>query len=112
MEEGLDGDAGAVGAEAFVVLGITVGLGIAGVEAADAVVDVPARFAKLGGEGEADVTPVVVACGDVNAGRFDAPGDEFDVVLRVGVRGIVSCGRGRFFGQPLFRVEFVHILNE
>ena len=50
------------------------------VEAADAVEVVTAGFSEFFGEGEAEVTPVVVTGGDVGVGGFDAGGDGFDVV--------------------------------
>ena len=46
MEEGFDGDAGAVGAETFVVLAVTFVLGVYGIEAGDTVEVVAAVFAQ------------------------------------------------------------------
>ena len=84
LEEGLDGDAVAVGSHTLIVLGISLLLGITGKEAGDAVEVVAAVLAQLVGEGEAEVTPIVVALGDVYPGGFDTLGDDFDVVTGAG----------------------------
>ena len=52
---------------------------VAAVQAADAVVVASSGFPEFIGEGEAEVAPVVVACGDVNAGLLDSRGDGFNV---------------------------------
>ena len=72
LEEGLDGDSGAVGTEATVVLFVTFGCGVVWVEAADSVVVISSVFAESIGEGEAEVSPVVVSGCDVGVGGFDA----------------------------------------
>ena len=69
-----------MGVEAAVVLFVGFCLVVVRVEAADAVVVVTAGFSEFFGEGEAEVTPVVVAGGDVKASGFNALGDGFDVV--------------------------------
>lgn len=69
-----------MGAHALVVLVVGFLLGIAGIEAGDAVEVVAAVLAQLVAEGEAEVPPGGVASGDVFAGGLDALGDNFDVV--------------------------------
>ena len=80
LEEGFDGDSGSVGAEAFVVLLITSRFIIAGVEAGNAVIVITARLAQRICECKAQITPIVVACSDIDAAGFDSLGDKFDVI--------------------------------
>ena len=77
-----------MGPEAFVVLAVGFFLGVAGIEAGDAVEVVAAVFAQGIGVGEAEVAPGGVVAGDVFAGGFDALGDDFDVI----VKGVYRCG--------------------
>ena len=70
-----------MGVEAAVVLPVAFLRGVTAVEAADAVVGGASAFAEAISEGESEVSPVGVARGDVRARRFNAPGDEFDVVF-------------------------------
>lgn len=122
VEEGADGDAVAPGAHTFVVLGVTFLLRVAGIEAAEAVVVAAAVFSHGVGEGEAEVPPMVVAGGDVRAGRLDAGGEAFDLVVERGGVGRIGngrpgrplgllCLRGRRCGRsrilPVFGVEFL-----
>lgn len=79
LEEGADGDAVAFGAEAAVVLPVGLCLGIIVVEAAEAVVVGPSAFSEGVGEGESEVAPWGVPCGDVGGCGFDAGGDGLDV---------------------------------
>ena len=96
-----------MGTHAFVVLVVGLFLGIAGIEAGDAVEVVAAVFAQLVAEGEAEVPPGGVVARDVHAGGFDALGDDFDVVfggvaLVLRLRGMLGSGLvlglGPFFG--------------
>ena len=104
MEEGADGDAVTPGAHAFVVLGVTFLLRVAGIEAAEAVVVAAAVFSHGVGEGEAEVPPMVVACGDVRAGRLDAGGEAFNLVVERGGVGRIGSGRpGRLLGLLCLR---------
>ncbi len=74
-----------MGVEAAVVLPVAFLRGVAVVETADAVVGGASAFAEGIGEGESEVTPVGVACGDVCVRRFNTLGDEFDVVFGFGM---------------------------
>ena len=96
-----------MGAEAFVVLGVGLLFGVAGIEAGDAMEVVATVFAQGVAEGEAEVSPGGVVAGDVHVGGFDALGDDFDVVfggagLGFGLRGMLGNGLvlrlGPFFG--------------
>lgn len=94
MEEGFDGDAGAVGAEAFVVLAVTFFLGVSGIEAGDTVEVVAAVFAQGVTESEAEVAPGGIVAGDVFSDSLDALGDDFDVVFGgVGLWAAVYAGK-------------------
>lgn len=95
MEEGFDGDAGAVGAETFVVLAVTFVLGVSGIEAGDTVEVVAAVFAQGITEGEAEVAPGGIGAGDVFSDSLDALGDDFDVVFggRFGLWAAVYAGK-------------------
>lgn len=98
MEEGFDGDAGAVGAETFVVLAVTFFLGVSGIEAGDTVEVVAAVFAQGVTEGEAEVAPGGIVAGDVFSDSLDALGDDFDVVFGEGGSG---CGLRCMLGSEL-----------
>lgn len=76
-----------MGTEAFVVLVVGLFLGVAGIEAGDAVEVVAAVFAQGVAEGEAKVAPGGVVAGDVFSGSFYALGDDFDVVFGCGGLG-------------------------
>ena len=80
LEEGFDGYACAVGAEATVVLFVSFGRIVVRVEAANAMEIVSPSFSKFFGEGESKVTPVVVAGSDICACGFYALGYGFNVV--------------------------------
>mgnify|MGYP004620753813 CR=1 FL=1 len=67
LEECADGYACAVGVEAAVILPVTLIRGVAAVEAADSVVDGASAFTDGIGEGESEVSPVGIDCGDVCA---------------------------------------------
>jgi len=82
MEEGFYCDAVTVGIEAGGVLFVGFGVGVMGIEAAEAVVEGATGFAEGIGKGKAKVSPVGVSGGDVEGGGFDAGGDGFDVFLR------------------------------
>ena len=84
LEEGFDGDTVAVSTHTLIVLGISLLLGISGIEAGDAVEVIAAVLAQLVGEGEAEVSPIGVALGDVYPGRLNTLGDDFNVVTGVG----------------------------
>ena len=71
-----------MGTHTFVVLAVTFFLGVAGIEAGDAVVVVTAVFTQGIAEGEAEVAPGGVVAGDVFAGGFDALGDDLNVIFR------------------------------
>ena len=82
-----------MGFEAAVVLFVCFKGVVVRVEAADAVVVVTAGFSEFFGEGEAEVSPVVVAGGDVGVIGFDSLGYGFDVVgctIGVGHDGFVA----------------------
>lgn len=80
LEECLYGDAGAVGVETAVVLGVSRFRSVVRMEAADAVVVASASLSELVGEGEAEVTPLGVCRGDVNGVVFYACGYGLDVI--------------------------------
>ncbi len=81
LKECAGGYACAVGVEAAVVLPVAFLRSVAIVETTDPVVDGASAFTEGIGEGESEVSPVGVACGDVCARRFNAPCDEFDVIF-------------------------------
>ena len=70
-----------MGVEAAVILPVAFLQGVTAVEEADAVVDGASAFAEGIGEGESEVSPVGVACGDVSVRRFYSLCDEFNVVF-------------------------------
>ncbi len=80
LEECLYGDAGAVGVEAAVVLGVSRFRGVVWMETAEAMVVASASLSELVGEGEAEITPLGVCRSDVNGGGFNAGGYGLDVV--------------------------------
>ena len=84
LEEGLDGNAVAVGVEAGGVLFVAFCLIVVLVEAAEAVVVGTAVLAQGIGKGEAEVSPGGVTGGDVFAGFLNAAGDGFDIGLDAG----------------------------
>ena len=75
-----------MGTHTAVVLLVALLLGVARVEAGDAVVVVAAVLAQLIREGEADVSPCSVIAGDVHPGAFDALGNDFNVIRGIGYR--------------------------
>ena len=102
-----------MGFEAAVVLFVGFCCVVVWVEATDAVVVVSTGFSEFFGEGEAEVTPVVVAGGDVKAPGFDALGYDFDVVgCPIGV-GHDGCVAVCWLVQPFFWVEFIfcHVIR-
>ena len=95
----------------LIVLGISLLLGISGIEAGDAVEVIAAVLAQLVGEGEAEVAPIGVTFGDVYPGRLDTLGDDFNVVTGVGalvrrrasiLGSLLLGGLGPFFWIELF----------
>ena len=82
VEEGADGDARAVGGEAAGILLVGFFRLVVRIEVADSVVDAAAAFPECFCNGEAEVAPVGVACGDVGGGGFDSLRDGLDVILQ------------------------------
>ena len=107
LEEGFDGDAAASGVEAVVVLFVGLSGIVFRMEAAETVEEAPATLPELFGEGEAEVTPGGVSVGDVDAGVFYPPGDDFYIVGTVLPR-LYGLGL-RLLGlvEPEFGVELL-----
>ena len=108
LEEGLDGDAVAVGVEAGGVLFVAFRLVVVLVKTAETVVVGTAVLAQGIGQGKAEVPPGGVAGGDVFAGFLDAAGDGFDIGLDAGGIGYdFRLGSGYIIGliEPFAGIE-------
>ena len=92
LVEGTDGDAGAVRPQALVVLAVTFGLVVAGVEAAETVVIVPATLSVFFREGKSQFDPIPVIGCDVDAGGFNPLRDLLDIIRR-GDAGLLRLSR-------------------
>ena len=80
VEKGFEADAGVLGREAVIELGIAFFGGVIGVKSAYTMVVITTGGAQGIHKGEADFEPVVVGGGDVELAGFDLGGDVFDVV--------------------------------
>ena len=103
LEEGGRIDAVAVGTEAGVVLFVGLLGRVAGIEAADAVEEIPAGFSKGLANGEADLKPLFVGGGDIDLLLLDTANDGLDVGVGVGA---VFGGFAFGLAGPLLGIEF------
>ena len=72
-----------IGFQALVILFVTFGLVVAGVEGADVVEESTARFPEFSCQGETDLEPVDVSGGDVGAGSLELLHEGFDPLCGV-----------------------------
>ena len=91
-----------MGFETGVVLFVGLLGRVAGIEAADAVEEVPAGFSKGLADGEADLKPLFVGGGDIHLLLLDTANDGLDVGVGVGA---VYGGFAFRLAGPLLGIE-------